>query len=158
MKADATSYAAPGRNYFEAVLGHRKVLVLLDESAQYAARLETAIPDGGDQLAACLMGLHGYARTHTGIAVVLTLASQVDAFAHQTQTLTRLLGDVQGQEVAEASALGIVQRATSGVRSVSGPSRVVRSSSAIPAGIGGGGWRPGPIGGCGPRPGRLARW
>ena len=43
------------------------------------------------------MGLHGYARTHAGIAVVLTLASQVDAFAQQTQTLTRLLSAVQGQ-------------------------------------------------------------
>jgi hypothetical protein len=49
---------------------------------------------------------------------VFTLASQVDAFAQQTQTLTRLLSDVQGQEVAEDTALGIVQRATSGVRSV----------------------------------------
>jgi uncharacterized protein DUF499 len=53
-----------------------------------------------------------------GIAVVLTLASQVDAFAHQTQTLTRLLSDVQGKEVAEETALGIAQLATSGVRSV----------------------------------------
>ena len=59
VEAEATSYAAPGRTYFEAVLEHRKVLILLDELAQYAARLETAIPDGGDQLAALLMGLHG---------------------------------------------------------------------------------------------------
>jgi hypothetical protein len=68
VEADATSYAAPGRNYFETVLGQRKVLIMLDELAQYAARLETAIPNGGDQLAAFLMGLHGYARTHAGIA------------------------------------------------------------------------------------------
>ena len=46
---------------------------MLDELAQYAARLETAIRNGGNQLAAFLMGLHGYARTHAGIAVVLTL-------------------------------------------------------------------------------------
>ncbi len=73
VEADATSYAAPGRNYFEQILGNRKVLIMLDELAQYAARLETAIPNGGNQLAAFLMGLHGYARTHAGIAVVLTL-------------------------------------------------------------------------------------
>jgi predicted AAA+ superfamily ATPase len=118
VEAEATSYAAPGRNYFEAVLGHRKVLIMLDELAQYTARLEAALPDGGDQLAAFLMSLHGYARTHAGIAVVLTLASPVDAFAQQTQTLTRLLSDVQGQEVTEDTALGIAQRAISGVRSV----------------------------------------
>src|SRR5215831_1872783 len=50
VEADATSYATPGRNYFEAVLGHREVLIMLDELAQYAARLEQAIPDGGTQL------------------------------------------------------------------------------------------------------------
>jgi predicted AAA+ superfamily ATPase len=118
VEADVTSYAAPGRNYFETLLGHRKVLIMLDELAQYAARLETAVPDGGDQLAAFLMGLHGYARTHVGIAVVLTLASQADAFAHQTQKLARLLTAVQGEEVSEETALGIAQRATTGGRSV----------------------------------------
>ena len=50
VEADATSYAAPGRNYFEAILENRKVLILLDELAQYAARLETAIPDAGTSL------------------------------------------------------------------------------------------------------------
>jgi predicted AAA+ superfamily ATPase len=90
VEVDAASYAAPGRNYFEAVLGNHKVLIMLDELAQYAARLETAIPNGGDQLAAFLMGLHTYARNNAGIAVVLTLASQTDAFARQTQRLTDL--------------------------------------------------------------------
>jgi predicted AAA+ superfamily ATPase len=33
VEADVTSYAAPGRNYFETVLGHRKVLIMLDELA-----------------------------------------------------------------------------------------------------------------------------
>ena len=69
----------------EQILDNRKVLIMLDELAPYAARLEAARPDGGTQLAAFLMGLHGYARTHAGIAVVLTLASQADAFARQTQ-------------------------------------------------------------------------
>jgi hypothetical protein len=118
VAADTTSYAAPGRNYFETVLGHRKVLIMLDELAQYAARLETAVLDGGDQLAAFLMGLHGYARTQAGIAVVLTLASQADAFAQQTQKLARLLSDVQSEEVSEETTLGIAQRAITGSRSV----------------------------------------
>jgi hypothetical protein len=118
VETDATSYAAPGRNYFETILGHRKVLIMLDELAQYAARLETATPDGGDQLAAFLMGLHGYARTHEGIAVVLTLASQADAFAHQTHKLAEALTDVKGEEVSEETALGIAQRAITGSRSV----------------------------------------
>ncbi|MGQ4809800.1 hypothetical protein NKDENANG_03233 [Candidatus Entotheonellaceae bacterium PAL068K] len=118
VESDATSYAAPGRNYFEQVLGHRKVLIMLDELAQYAARLETARPNGGDQLAAFLMGLHGYARTHASISVVLTLASQADAFARQTRRLTELIAAVRGQEVTTDEALGMAQRAETGIRSV----------------------------------------
>ena len=64
------------------------------------------------------MGLHGYARTQAGIAVVLTLASQADAFAQQTQKLAGLLTAVKGEEVSEETALGIAQRATKGGRSV----------------------------------------
>jgi hypothetical protein len=118
VETDATSYAAPGRNYFAEVLGQRKVLIMLDELAQYAARLETAIPDGGDQLAAFLMGLHNYARNCAGVAVVLTLASQADAFARHTQRLTDLIAAVRGQGISEETALGIAQRAETGVRSV----------------------------------------
>jgi len=140
VEADATSYAAPGRNYFEQLLGNRKVLIMLDELAQYAARLETAIPNGGNQLAAFLMGLHGYARTHAGIAVVRTLASQADAFARQTQRLTELITEVQGEEITEETALGIAQRADTGVRSVVARdavtvfrSRPPRSSGCLPS-------------------------
>jgi predicted AAA+ superfamily ATPase len=118
VESDATSYAAPGRNYFEQVLGNRKVLIMLDELAQYAARLEAARPDGGGQLAAFLMALHGYARTHPGIAVVLTLASQSDAFARQTYRLTQLITAVRGQDVSTEEAVGMAQRAETDIRSV----------------------------------------
>ena len=83
----------------------------------------------GDQLAAFLMGLHSYARTHTGIAVVLTLASQADAFAQQTQWLTKLLSAVQGTEVTAETALGIAQRATMGGRRCRGAGRRDRDPS-----------------------------
>lgn len=118
VEADATSYAAPGRNYFEQVLGRRMVLIMLDELAQYAARLEAARPNGGEQLAAFLMGLHGYARNHAGIAVVLTLASQADAFARQTQRLTELIASVRGEEISPEEALGMAQHADTSIRSV----------------------------------------
>ena len=75
VEAEATSFAAPGRPYLERVLGGRPAIVMLDELAQYAARLEAARPNGAEQLAAFLMSLFGYAREHTGLAVVVTLAS-----------------------------------------------------------------------------------
>jgi len=118
VEDEANSYAAPGRTYFEKVLGERKAIIMLDELAQYAARLEAARPDGSNQLAAFLMGLHGYARNHPGIAVILTLASATDAFARQTELLAKLISQVRGEEVSEDDALGIGEKAVRGVTSV----------------------------------------
>lgn len=118
VEKDARSAAAPGANYFETVLGDRKALIMLDELAQYAARLESAQPGGGDQLAAFLMALHGYARDHVGISIVLTLASQTDAFAGQTSRLQRLIGEVTGSDVEEDEAISIAEKAEASVRSV----------------------------------------
>jgi predicted AAA+ superfamily ATPase len=44
----AISRAAPGKDYFDTVLGGKKVLIMLDELAQYAARLSAAHPGGGE--------------------------------------------------------------------------------------------------------------
>jgi hypothetical protein len=118
VESDATAPDAPARGFFERVLGGRKVIIMLDELAQYAARLEAARPHGSEQLAAFLLALHGYARAHAGIAVVLTLASQTDAFARQTGRLVELLATVRGEEVSEDAALGLAQQAVHGIRSV----------------------------------------
>lgn len=118
VEDEAGSHAAPGRTYFERVFSGRKVLIMLDELAQYAARLEAARPDGASQLAAFLMSLHGYARNHPGIAVILTLASATDAFARQTEHLAKLISRVRGEETSEDDALGIGEKAVKGVTSV----------------------------------------
>lgn len=118
VRSEATSHAAPGEIYFKKVFGDRKVLVMLDELAQYAARLEAARPDGASQLAAFLMSLHGYARTNPGIAVVLTLASAADAFSRQTERLAELISNVRGEDVSEDDALGIGEQAIRSVASV----------------------------------------
>lgn len=118
VESEAGSQAAPGQTYFEKVLGNRKAVIMLDELAQYAARLEAARPDGAGQLAAFLLGLHGYVRNHPGIAVVLTLASASDAFARQTEQLAKLIAQVRGAEVGEDDALEIGETAVRGVASV----------------------------------------
>ena len=118
VEIDATSAAAPGRSYFDEVFGGRKALIMLDELAQYAARLEAARADGASQLAAFIMGLNAYAKSTPGIAVVITLASATDAFSKQSETLAKLLSEVRGSDVSEADALGIGERAVKGVLSV----------------------------------------
>jgi hypothetical protein len=115
---DATATAAPGSAYFETVFKGRKALVMLDELAQYAARLEVARPNGAEQLAAFLLALHGYARTHSGLVVVVTLASAADAFARQTQRIVELLSEARGAPINAAEAEAIAQRASRDSQSV----------------------------------------
>lgn len=118
VEEDAAAYAAPGKNYFETVFKGRKVLLMIDELAQYAARLSAAKTDGSEQLAAFLMSLHEYARSYPGVSVVLTLASATDAFAKQTTHLVELLSNITGKEINEDDALGIGQQAVEGIASV----------------------------------------
>ena len=118
VEAEAASHAAPGLPYLERVFSGRRVLIMLDELAQYAARLEAAHPEGAQQLAAFLMSLIGYARNNPGIAIVLTLASAADAFARQTAQLALLISQVKGEEVSEDAALGLGEQAVKGISSV----------------------------------------
>jgi hypothetical protein len=115
---DATAAAAPGSTYFDAVFKGRKAIVMLDELAQYAARLEVARPHGAEQLAAFLLSLLGYARTHSGLVVVVTLAGKLDAFARHTRRIVGLLSQVRGAEISEAEAEAIAERAPGDAQSV----------------------------------------
>lgn len=126
VREEAESPASPGEDFLSRVFEGRKALLMLDELAQYAARLGAAHPDGAGQLAAFLMALLGYAQTHAGIAVVMTLASAQDAFANQTQALQHVLGNVLGRDVASDEALSIGEAAIRRVSSVT-----ARHASAV---------------------------
>lgn len=126
VEEEAQSFAAPGKNYLERVLGGNRILIMLDELAQYAARLEAARTDGSAQLSAFLMSLGGYAKNHTGIVVVMTLAGMRDAFAHQTEQIAELISKITGEDVGVDDAVAMGERAVSGVTSV-----VMRDASAF---------------------------
>jgi predicted AAA+ superfamily ATPase len=114
----ATSFGSPGDEYFDVVLKGRRVLIMLDELAAYAARVEAARPGGRSSVATFLMSLFQYAKDHVGISVVLTLASQKDAFARQTAMLSEIVSQAKGEEVSKTEALDIARRADGEVRSV----------------------------------------
>lgn len=127
VQSEAESFAAPGKHFLEMVLGNKNVLIMLDEMAQYAARLEVANPNkGAEQLAAFLMALNGYAKSHTGIAIVVTLAGVADAFSRQTENLAKLLGEIGGNDIKKDDAVVIAERATHGITSV-----VMRDATAV---------------------------
>ncbi|SDO82618.1 ATP-binding protein [Selenomonas ruminantium] len=120
VQAEAEDYAAPGSEFFEKVLGNRKVILMFDELAQYAARLEVVMPGhGSDQLSAFLMSLNNHAQNHPGIAVIVTLASASDAFAKQTEALSQKLNEIIGKnKFTKEDAGAIAQRANKSVISV----------------------------------------
>lgn len=126
VEQDAQSYVGPGENYFQTVFGGRRVLLMIDELAQYAARFSAARPEARQMLEAFLLPLHGHARDNSGLAIVETLASAKDAFANQTAALMKLLSEVTGKEVDQDSALGIGQQAIDGIASV-----VARDATAV---------------------------
>ena len=127
VKEEAESFAAPGKHFLETVLGNKKILIMLDELAQYAARLEVAVPrKGADQLAAFLMALNGYAKTHAGIAVIVTLAGAADAFSRQTANLTKLLNEIGSGDMHQDDAVALAEKARKGVTSV-----VMRDATAV---------------------------
>ena len=114
----ATSFGSPGDEYFDLVFKGRKILLMLDELAAYATRLEAARSGGGGSVATFLMSLFQYAKEHIGIAVIVTLASQKDAFARQTAMLSELVSKAKGEETSAADSLGIADRAYAEVRRV----------------------------------------
>lgn len=118
VKAEAQTVGAPGEAFFDTVLGGRTALIMIDELAQYAARAEAAHPGAGQQIAAFFMGLFNYARNHTGISIVVTLASSTDAFGSQTKELQALLGQVSGRQLSQDDAREIGEKAIDGVESV----------------------------------------
>jgi hypothetical protein len=118
VRAEAFTAGAPGEDYLNAVLGDRKALIMIDELAQYAARAEAAHSGMGEQIAAFFMALFNYARNHSGIAIVMTLASSTDAFAGQTKLLAKLLQKESGRQVSQDEAREIGELAIDSMQSV----------------------------------------
>ena len=118
LESEATSLSSPGKEFMRDVFSGRKVLVMLDEMAQYATRLEAARANGSEQLQAFLMGLLNYAQANPALSVVITLSSAADAFARQAKTLKDLVGKVSGKDVSESEALALAYKAADGTNSV----------------------------------------
>ena len=114
----ATSRGSPGESYFKMVFGGKKTLIMLDELAAYAARVEAAHTGAGSNVATFLMSLLQYAKDHAGLAVVMTLASQQDAFSRQTKMLSELVTEAKGHNLESFDALNIAEKADNENRSV----------------------------------------
>ena len=106
VAGDAGSAAAPGEGFLRTVLGGRRVLILIDELAQYVTRFDAAHPgSGASNVSAFLMTLSSFVRMSSGMAVVVSLAGARDAFARQSESLAKDLSRITGEEVRPEDAV-----------------------------------------------------
>ena len=117
VRDQAEAQEAPGAAFLEKVLGGRKVLIMLDEMAQYAVRVDVAQQQGAANLAAFLMTLYNYAKSHTGIAVIITLAGSTDAFSNYTALLKNIQTD-SGETMTQDDVATHLEKATRDITSV----------------------------------------
>lgn len=118
VRAEAESPAAPGISFFERVIGTGRVLIMLDELAQYATRFDKATEDGAEQVSAFLMSLNNYAKNHTGVAIIITLASASDAFGRTTERLTEELNKLAADNMTVEDTRVASERVHQGLISV----------------------------------------
>lgn len=106
--------AAPGSDeFFDTLFGSRPTVLVIDEIAQYLARMEAAFPGtGAQQAAGFLMSLATYAEDRSHLSVVVSLASASNAFGDYNQLVGSLM-DTHG--ITESEAADLVSR---GQRSV----------------------------------------
>jgi hypothetical protein len=90
--------AAPGTTLFERIIGDRPTLIMIDEIARHM-RAAIAVPTAtgksnlADQTTAFLMSLIEFAASQKQVVLVLTMASDVDAFAQETAALRNALAE-----------------------------------------------------------------
>ncbi|MBK5930386.1 DUF499 domain-containing protein [Halochromatium salexigens] len=106
IQARLDDASAPGSEaFFDALLGERPTLILIDEIAQYLSRMEAAFPGlGAQQAAAFLMSLSTYTESRPNIAVVISLASVSNAFGDFNK-LIRQLKSTHGMSQSQAEAI-----------------------------------------------------
>ncbi|HKZ82401.1 MAG TPA: DUF499 domain-containing protein [Anaerolineae bacterium] len=97
-KESEENRSAPGTGLFEALVGDKPALIMLDEVARHL-RAGLAVPTAtkkstlADQTVAFLMSLMEFAASKERCLVVLTLAGQADAFAKETDSLRQSLAE-----------------------------------------------------------------
>lgn len=88
---------APGTALFERIVGDRPTLIMIDEIARHL-RGASGVPTTGegtlaDQTSPFLMSLMEFVASKRRVVLVLTIASDVDAFSNETETVHRVLAE-----------------------------------------------------------------
>jgi hypothetical protein len=90
--------SAPGTGLFERIIGDRPTLILIDEIARHfraASTVPTATGQSNlaEQTVAFLMSLMEYVASQKRVVLVLTMASEADAFQNETAEMRQALSE-----------------------------------------------------------------
>lgn len=88
--------AAPGAVLFDRIIGERPTLILLDEIARHlrgGAAITTGTSNLAEQTVAFLMSLMEFVASKRRVSLVLTLASDRDAFSKETAMMQQTLAE-----------------------------------------------------------------
>jgi hypothetical protein len=91
VRTDDEALSAPGSDQLKRIFGDKPVLILIDEMARYLSTAGARIVGSSTlatQTLSFLMALLAAADSSKGVAVVITTASETDAFAADTEKLT----------------------------------------------------------------------
>lgn len=106
IRARLDSPSSPASDeFFDALIGDKPTLIIIDEIAQYLSRMEAAFPGlGAQQSAAFLMALGTYAEDRPHLTVVISLASATNAFGDYN-SLIRTLQSQHSLSKADAQSM-----------------------------------------------------
>jgi Protein of unknown function (DUF499) len=107
------SQSPPGEEFFKLLFPEgTKSLILMDELAHYAMRLEAGAPGRAEtELASFLKSLTDDIDKRPGVALVATFASDINAFGSQNVDLKKLFMQGSGQEKASDSEVAAARAA-----------------------------------------------
>ena len=131
IRSRLESVSAPASGeFFDQLFGSQPTLIIIDEIAQYLARMEADSPGvGAEQATAFLMALSTYARERGTLSIAISLASSTNAFGDYNR-LIRTLQERHGISKQEAEAM--TETANQQMRDVVG--RVAEATTPVTEG------------------------
>ena len=121
LKASDEGRTAPGKATWEAIVGDQPTIFIIDEIAHHLRQLTSSgNPDVRRMAQAIppfLKSLFELAAGNPKVVVIITLATQADAYGRETEELTELMNEAEGEfQAALADAQSLLARTVSVIK------------------------------------------
>jgi len=101
MRAADEGRTAPGKSTWEAVVGDRPTMIIIDEIAQHLRQLTSsgneAVRRMAEAIPVFIRNLFEFAAGRTNVVVILTLATRRDAYGKETDEISAMIAEAEGR-------------------------------------------------------------